>query len=111
MTESKAYPTIINGLPTMVMRIELFTFIGSILRFRFSYKMFMLSDSFNSKDKDKSLHSRIVFGKKDFENISFLMKGTRSELFKFAGGCRYPYYATMMRDGRQPITKAQLVTT
>ena len=42
--------------------------------------MFILSDSFNSKDK--LFHSRIVFGKKDLENISFLMKGIRSELFR-----------------------------
>ena len=30
MTESKAYPTMINGMPTMAMRIELFTLIGPI---------------------------------------------------------------------------------
>ena len=79
MTESKAYPTKINGMSTMAMWIELFTFIGSYNRFSFFLKMYMLSDYFNSKDK--LFHSRIVFGKNDFENISFLMKGTRSELF------------------------------
>ena len=79
MTESEAYSTMINGMPTMAMRIELFILLGPYNRFSFSLKILILSDSFNSKDR--LFHSRIVFGKKDLENISFLIKGTRSELF------------------------------
>ena len=51
MTESKAYPTMINGMPTTAVRLELLTFVGSIKPFQFSLKMFILSDSFNSKVK------------------------------------------------------------
>ena len=70
MTESKAYPTMINGMPTMAMRIELFTFMGLYNRFSFSLKMFILSDSFNSKDK--LFHSRIVW-KKGFGEYFFFI--------------------------------------
>ena len=38
-----------------------------------------LSDSLVSVER--LFHSRIVFGKKDFEKISLRIKGTRSELF------------------------------
>ena len=38
MTESRAYPTMINGMPTMAMRIELLLLLGPYNRFSFSFK-------------------------------------------------------------------------
>ena len=38
MTESKAYPTMINGMPTTAVRLELLTFVGSIKPFQFFLK-------------------------------------------------------------------------
>ena len=71
MTESKAYPTMINGMPTMAMRIELLLLLGPYNRFSFSLKMFILSDSFNSKDNCSIL---VLFLKKGFGDYFFSNK-------------------------------------
>ena len=49
------------------------------MTFSLFFKEFTLSDPLISAGR--LFHSRIVLGKKDFENISLRLKGTRSELF------------------------------
>ena len=83
MTDSKAYPTMINGVPTMAKRIELFTLIGQWVHITFSaFPLKCLYCQILSFPMTGRSILVLFFGKKDLENISFLMKGTRSELLR-----------------------------